>query len=372
MGKRIVFPILCLTRIRKKLFLRRLLDSVVIRERKCESHCDVQKTNSISLESSDQVFSSLSAVRSFNQPKFSPNATWNPNATTFAPNGTIGSWPRGIFITTNNTIVVPNQSTGQLLIWLDGSSNLTSIILANLSAPLSVFVNSDDQIFADNNSPNNRIDRWTLNGTQLASPMPLCSRCTGLFIDINSNLYCSQDQQHQVLRKSLSDPASAPVIIAGTGCQGSASNMLSTPNGIFVTENLDLYVADWGNDRIQLFRSGELNGTTVAGSGSTGTISLWGPTDVALDADGYLFIVDKKNNRIVGSGPFGFRCLVGCRGFRGALSYQLNSPQSMRFDTGGNIFVTDQYNNRIQKFMLLNNPSGEWKRNDRQEIDLFI
>ena len=164
--------------------------------------------------------------------------------------------------------------------------------------------------------------------------MPLCSHCTGLFTDINNNLYCAQDYQHQVLRKSLSDPASAPAIIAGTGCQGSTSNMLSYPNGMFVTEKLDLYVADWGNDRIQLFRSGELNGTAVAGSGSTGTISLWGPTDVALDADGYLFILENRNHRIVGSGPYGFRCLAGCSGVQGGSSDQLRFPQAMSFDTG--------------------------------------
>ena len=90
--------------------------------------------------------------------------------------------------------------------------------------------------------------------------------------------------------------------------------MLSHPTGIFVTESLDLYVAEWGNDRVQLFRSGELNGTTVAGNGSIGTISLYGPTGVVLDADGYLFIVNYGSGSIVGSGPYGFRCLVGCSG----------------------------------------------------------
>ena len=41
--------------------------------------------------------------------------------------------------------------------------------------------------------------------------------------------------------------------------------------GIFVDINLDLYVADYYNHRIQLFRLGELNGITVAGNTSLNT-----------------------------------------------------------------------------------------------------
>ena len=134
--------------------------------------------------------------------------------------------------------------------------------------------------------------------------MPVCARCAGIFVDLNNNLYCSTHYQHQVVSQSLTDPSSPLTIAAGTGCSGSASNMLDEPFGIFVTTSLDLYVADSRNDRIQLFRRGETNGTTVAGNRSSGTtFPLRRPTGVVLDADGYLFIVDSGNNRIVGSGP---------------------------------------------------------------------
>ena len=195
--------------------------------------------------------------------------------------------------------------------------------------------------------------------TPLASPMSVCSTCSGLFIDINNDLYCSQYSLHQVVKKSLNDRTKSTFIAAETGCAGSASHMLNDPNGIFVTESLDLYVAEYGNNRVQLFRYGEMNGTTVAGSAAAGTITLSGPTGVAFDADGYLFILDGRNSRIVGSGPYGFRCLVGCSGSSGSASDRLSSPQGMSFDVEGNIFVADTGNTRIQKFMLSNNICGE-------------
>jgi sugar lactone lactonase YvrE len=118
-------------------------------------------------------------------------------------------------------------------------------------------------------------------------------------------------------------------------------------------------VADYWNNRIQLFRTGQLNGSTIAGSGSSGTIALNNPTDVVLDFDGYLFITDSGNNRIVGSGPSGYYCIVGCTGSSGTASNQLNHPQSLSFDNNGNLFVVDCVNNRIQKFFLATNSCGK-------------
>jgi sugar lactone lactonase YvrE len=68
------------------------------------------------------------------------------------------------------------------------------------------------------------------------------------------------------------------VVVAGTGVSGSAANQLNSPNGIVVDLNFTLYVADYENNRVQRFWYGELNGTTVVGSGATGNIILNGPT----------------------------------------------------------------------------------------------
>ncbi|CAF4125817.1 unnamed protein product [Adineta steineri] len=189
--------------------------------------------------------------------------------------------------------------------------------------------------------------------------MNITASCYGLFIDINDTLYCSMANRHQVVKRSLNDPqTTSNRVAAGTGIKGSASNQLTYPGGIFVDENLDLYVTDCGNDRVQLFQSGESNGITVAGSTSLNpTITLYCPTGIILDAEKYLFIVDNGNHRIVGSALNGFRCLVGCYG-AGSQSNQLNYPFSFSFDSYGNMFVTHSLNHRIQKFQYLEESCG--------------
>jgi hypothetical protein len=190
--------------------------------------------------------------------------------------------------------------------------------------------------------------------------MNVVDRCWTLFIDITNTLYCTNDLEHKIVKKSLNNSLNNVTIAAGTGTLGSAPNMLHWPDGIFVDMNLKLYIADCGNHRIQIFEPGQSNGTTLVINGTSGIISLNGPTGITLDADGYLFIVDQYNNRIIGSGSNGFRCLVGCSTASGSTSYQLSSPQQISFDNYGNMFVSDLSNNRIQKFLFVTNSCGEF------------
>jgi hypothetical protein len=295
---------------------------------------------------------------SFNQPKFCPSATWNATGITFADNNTVGTYPYGIFVNMNNTVYVANRQYSLIQVWLEGIITPTTIN-ATYSYPLSIFVTITDDIYINNN--NYDVEKWTLNSTNSVSSLYVGGQCYDLFIDSNNSLYCSLYSSHQVIKRSLNSSDYQTTVVAGTGCSGCAFNMLYYPRGIFVDSNFNLYVADSSNNRIQLFPSGQSNGATMAGAGAPETITLNYPTDVVLDGDGYLFIVDSDNNRIIGSGPNGFHCIVACSGY-GSSSDQLAYPQSMAFDSYGNIFVTDQSNNRVQKFLLVTNSCGKYRR----------
>ncbi len=304
------------------------------------------------------VFFNFSAV-SYNQPKFCPNASWNASATTFAGINTVGSQPYGIFINTNNTVYVANRANNWISIWPAENNTLIQNITGNWSSPYSLFVTIDDDIYVDNGNSYGQVDKCTLNETVTVPAMYVCSACYGLFVSINNTLYCSMHYYHQVIAKSLDSVLNPFQIVAGTGTAGSTASMLYYPYGIFVDINFDLYVADYINNRIQLFQLGQSNALTVAGNGASGTITLYYPTGVVLDADKYLFIVDHDNNRIVAEGSNGFRCIVGCSG-GGSASNQLWYPWSIAFDSYGNIFVADTSNNRIQKFILATNSCGNY------------
>ncbi|CAF1491515.1 unnamed protein product [Adineta steineri] len=249
------------------------------------------------------------------------------------------------------------------------------MIAANFSDIKSIFVTNNGDIYYDNvdmyhdkgiiftaiRFENGRVDKWISNTNTSVNVMNVDSPCYGLFIDINDTLYCSMFDRHKIAKIWLNDSKMISTIVAGIGFRGSASNELYGPIGIFVDLNFDLYVADSYNNRIQLFKHGESNGITIIGEGSSNNIiSLSRPSGIVLDADKYLFIVDRGNHRIIRAGSNDIRCIIGCNG-EGSQSHQLSNPTSLSFDSYGNIFILDSNNHRIQKFDYLSNSCGKFK-----------
>ena len=273
-------------------------------------------------------------------------------------NNTNNSQPFGIFVTNNDSIYTTDWANNWVEVWSHESIISTKIISGNLTQPYSVFVTITDDLFVDNGI-NNRIEKWELNATNSVLVTNVSGPCFSLFIDVNNNLYCTIQLQHVVVKKPLNSSIDVWSIAAGNKSAGPETNMLRNPGEIFVDVNLDLYVADYGNRRIQRFRLGQQHGTTIEVKGATENITLSGGFGIVLDADNNLFITDFYNHRIIGSGPDGFRCLVGCSGISGSEPNQLYMPMTMNFDSYGNMFVVDLNNNRIQKFVLATNSCGK-------------
>ena len=140
---------------------------------------------------------------------------------------------------------------------------------------------------------------------QIASPH-------GTALDRHGNIYIADLKNDRVRRVD----ASTGIIttVAGNGEHGYSGDggpateaMLASPIAVTAGPDRDLYIADHRNSRIRRVDAATGIITTVAGTGEQGfrgdcgpathaAISL--PRDVALDADGTLYIADGANNRI--------------------------------------------------------------------------
>ena len=256
-----------------------------------------------------------------------------------------------------------------VIVFFDGDVTHIPLWRAFLHERSGLFVAVNGDIYISYLS-NSGIRKWISSTKQWVKVTQLNQYCEGLFIDINDYIYCSASSNDQVVKRSLENKPNSTIIVAGNGTAGSLSHMLDNPTGIFVDTNLDLYVADSDNDRIQLFVYGQLNGITVAGNNLT--IELKYPIGVVLDADKHLFIVEYDNHRIVRSGPNGFQCLFGCSQLPGSSSTRLKRPTSISFDSRGNIFVADPYLERIQKILLITNSCTSKYQNGCIKIFYFI
>ncbi|CAF3973877.1 unnamed protein product [Rotaria sp. Silwood1] len=134
-----------------------------------------------------------------------------------------------------------------------------------------------------------------LNKTQLYNP-------STIYFDPPSNsLIIANRYAHNIVRRTLSDTQWTLIAGSTNGTNGVSSTLLNSPFGMTLDPMGNVYVADTSNHRIQLFMTGELTGITIAGTtGVRGNDSnlFWAPYAVALDSQLNLYVADRNNNRI--------------------------------------------------------------------------
>lgn len=254
---------------------------------------------------------------------------------------------------------IATRKLDQIQLWVENSTVPTSVIFTDLQAPYSLFATSPGNVLVDNTAFGGVESRRFGMGSGTIT-MYVGDNCFDLFVDISDTLYCSLVDLHHVVKKLAGSGASENIVAAGNGSSGTAANMLTYPQGIYVDLDENLYVADCGNNRVQVFAKDQSNGMTIIGDGIPDSCSLSCPNGIAMDADRSLFVADQGNYRIVRSGPDGCRCLIGCSAITGESPHQLSYPAAIHFDTHGNLFVADQGNSRIEKFLFLQSSCGKY------------
>jgi sugar lactone lactonase YvrE len=199
-------------------------------------------------------------------------------------------------------------------------------------------------------------------GTQASLKRPM-----GLAVDANGNIYVADAGNH-LIRKIT--PAGVVTTLAGSGKPEFAdgdgvSASFSSPSWVALDKNVNLYVSDFNNNRIRkITPSGVV--TTLAGSETAGyadgqgtAAQFKGPSGIAVDGIGNIYVGDRGNNRIRKISPSGVVTTLAGSETAGYADGQgkaakFNNPTSLAVDGIGNLYVADNGNNRIRKIT----PSG--------------
>lgn len=189
---------------------------------------------------------------------------------------------------------------------------------------------------------------------------------TDVEVDNSGNIYFVEPATTRVFKVDINGILHH-IAGAGTGYSGDGGPAkqakMYRPSGIGLDNLGNLYIADTAN---HVVRKVDPNGTitTIAGTGNRGTwgsgvpatgAELYSPKDVAIDADGNIYIPTYHCIRKVDTGGIitRFAGYCGRYGYNGdgrlATSTYLNGPNGLVFDDLGNLYFSDIGNNRVRK-----------------------
>jgi trimeric autotransporter adhesin len=188
-------------------------------------------------------------------------------------------------------------------------------------------------------------------------------------VDAGGNIYIAAPVTKRVFRiddsLTLTIVAGTGVSGGAIGDGGAATAaQLTYPSGVAVDWAGNVFISDFSDNRVRVVAAGTGVITTIAGTGAAGfggdggvatAARLSSPAGLAVDGDGNLFIADAGNNRIrkveAGTGVIttaaGGGAVIGDGG--PATAAQLNSPYGLAVDSAGNLYIADTNNHRIRR-----------------------
>jgi uncharacterized protein YjiK len=195
----------------------------------------------------------------------------------------------------------------------------------------------------------------------------------GIAVDPSGNLYVS-DTTLNTVRKIT--PAGVVTTLAGmSGTAGTAdgtgtSAQFSQPFGIAVDSAGTVYLCDHGNHSVRKITAAGVV-TTLAGlNGTLGYVDATGttarlrfPSDVAVDAEGNVFVADTDNQCIRKITPAGVVTTVAGGSGVGSTddvgtAAKFYNPKGVAVDSSGNLYVADRNNHTIRKGTAVTGPTS--------------
>ncbi|MGA3017764.1 MAG: hypothetical protein ABSF62_11640 [Bryobacteraceae bacterium] len=233
---------------------------------------------------------------------------------------------------------------------------------SGLAMVLKVATNGVISVVAGNGLSNGGGDGGLAVGASLGYPQ-------GLAFDSSGNLYIAERDASDVRKV---DTNGIITTVVGMGGQGGFSGdggpatkaLIQGPSGIAVDRSGNLYIADYGNNRIRMVTASTGIITTIAGSNTTGfagdggpatKATFWFPTGIAVDSSGNVYVADTYNHVIRKINTTGIISTVAGSnqsGFAGdngpATKAELAAPQGVTLDASGNLYIADTANERIR------------------------
>ena len=276
-----------------------------------------------------------------------------------------------VFVDANGNLYVADNNNARIQKFPPGSTGATAGITVaggngqgasanQFNQPAGIFVDGNGNIYVAD-AGNNRIQKWTpgatsgitvAGGNGAGAAANQLNVPGSIYVDASGNMYISDEYNGRV--QKWAPGATSGITVAGGNGSGSAANQFNGHiGGASVDGSGNVYVADFGNNRIQKWAPGAVAGVTVAGGNGAGPAAnqLSQPTNVYVDGSGNVYVADAGNNRIQKWAPGATSGITVAGGNgAGAAGNQLAFPYGVFVDGNENVYVADWSNYRVQEW----------------------
>ncbi|WP_421899408.1 hypothetical protein [Maridesulfovibrio sp.] len=219
-------------------------------------------------------------------------------------------------------------------------------------------INSETVFVAD--TGNERIQSFNISGSSKKEMVPVTvsppmivfekeilsgEDITALHVTPEKKLYAVNSKEGQIHLRGSADSIT-------WGDSGNDPGEFRKPQGLAVAKSGNVYVADTGNNRIQLLNpNGSFNYKFGKKGDKTGLFKT--PSDVAVNSKGLIYVADTDNHRVEIFNPdtmflasFGLET----EDSKNPAGGSFDKPTDLALDSADNVYVLDFKNNRIQLF----------------------
>lgn len=217
----------------------------------------------------------------------------------------------------------------------------TGSLDGQMRAPQGVALQPDGTVVVADTG-NNRLQAFDRAGTFIARPWPTGLLTPMAVVAEPTGALLVLDSGNSRIVRVLPD-GSLDSAFDFSGGPGAAEGRLSAAQGLATDRLGRVYVADTGNDRVQVLDpSGAFD--HVLGVGV-----LSRPRGVAVGFDGTVYVSDAGHSRVLAFDPIS-RAVSGTIGAPGMLDGQFVDPAGIAVDDLGRVVVSDSATGRVQRF----------------------